>query len=105
VHEEIAPRNGVHRPWTKWQYTRWIQIYGVGHRKKITRRSWDVIPMPDIVIERVNILGADQPELYSHERLFLLDEDDPPQDDVSKTPNGRNKQTAAHQHEKEANKV
>jgi hypothetical protein len=30
--------------------------------KKITRRSWDVIPMPDTVIARVNALGNDQPE-------------------------------------------
>ena len=30
--------------------------------KKITRRSWDVIPMPDTVITRVNALGSDQPE-------------------------------------------
>ena len=32
----------------------------VGH--KIIRRSWDVIPMPDTVIARVNALGHDQPE-------------------------------------------
>jgi hypothetical protein len=31
-------------------------------RKKITRRSWDVIPMPDMVIACVNALGTDQPE-------------------------------------------
>ncbi len=30
--------------------------------KKITCRSWDVIPMPDMVIARVNALGTDQPE-------------------------------------------
>jgi hypothetical protein len=30
--------------------------------KKITRRSWDVIPMPDTVIACVNALGTDQPE-------------------------------------------
>jgi hypothetical protein len=30
--------------------------------KKITHRSWDVIPMPDTVIARVNALGTDQPE-------------------------------------------
>jgi hypothetical protein len=29
--------------------------------KKIVRRSWDVIPMPDVVIARVNTLGSDQP--------------------------------------------
>jgi hypothetical protein len=30
--------------------------------KKITRRSWDVIPMPDTVIACVNALGTDQPK-------------------------------------------
>jgi hypothetical protein len=30
--------------------------------QKIVERSWDVIPMPDNVIARVNALGADQPE-------------------------------------------
>jgi len=33
--------------------------------KKITRRSWDELPMPDIVIARVNELGKDQPELMT----------------------------------------
>jgi hypothetical protein len=28
---------------------------------KIVRRSWDVIPMPDVVIARVNALGSDRP--------------------------------------------
>ena len=31
-------------------------------RKKITCQSWDVIPMPDMVIARVNALGNDQPK-------------------------------------------
>ena len=30
--------------------------------KRIVRRSWDVIPMPDTVITRVNALDIDQPE-------------------------------------------
>jgi hypothetical protein len=30
--------------------------------KKIVRRSWDVIPMPDIMIDRINTLGRDQPQ-------------------------------------------
>ena len=30
--------------------------------KEILQRSWDVIPMPDIVITRVSALGSDQPE-------------------------------------------
>ena len=30
--------------------------------KKITRRSWDELPITDAVIDRVNLLGQDQPE-------------------------------------------
>jgi hypothetical protein len=30
--------------------------------KKIVHRSWYVIPMPDIVIDRVNAFGCDQPQ-------------------------------------------
>jgi hypothetical protein len=33
---------------------------------KIVRRSWNVIPMPDIIIARVNALGSDQP----HHMMF-----------------------------------
>jgi hypothetical protein len=32
---------------------------------KIVRRSWDVIPMRDVVINRVNELGKDQPSLMT----------------------------------------
>jgi hypothetical protein len=42
--------------------------------KKLVRRSWDVIPMPDVVINRVNELGKDQPRLMTftdrHGRLI-----------------------------------
>ena len=31
--------------------------------KKITGRSWDMILMPDTVIDSVNLLGVKQPEL------------------------------------------
>ena len=31
---------------------------------KIVRRSWDIIPMPDTVITRVNALGSDEPEQF-----------------------------------------
>jgi hypothetical protein len=33
--------------------------------KKIVRRSWDVIPMPDFVINRVNEWGKDRPRLLT----------------------------------------
>ena len=32
--------------------------------KKITRRSWDTIPMPDIVIACVNKLACNEPDQY-----------------------------------------
>jgi hypothetical protein len=42
--------------------------------KKIFRRSWDLIPMPDLVIDRVNALGRDQPQHMTftdrHRRLI-----------------------------------
>jgi hypothetical protein len=42
--------------------------------KNIVRRSWDVIPLPDVVINRVNELGKDQPRLMTftdrHGRLI-----------------------------------
>jgi hypothetical protein len=42
--------------------------------KKIVRRSWYVIPMPDVVIARVNALGSDQPRQMTftnrHRRLI-----------------------------------
>ena len=42
--------------------------------RKITRRIWDVIPIPDIVIDRVNTLGISQTEILTyidrHSRLI-----------------------------------
>jgi hypothetical protein len=37
-------------------------IMALNSGKKIVHRSWDVIPMPDLVIDRVNALGRDQPQ-------------------------------------------
>ena len=34
--------------------------------RKITRRSWDVILIPDIVINCVNTLGTGQPEILTY---------------------------------------
>jgi hypothetical protein len=42
--------------------------------KKIVHRSWDVITMPDLVIDRINALGSDQPHQMTftdrHDRLI-----------------------------------
>jgi hypothetical protein len=42
--------------------------------KKITRRSWDVIPMPDMVIAHVNALGTDKPkqQIFTNPRGRLI---------------------------------
>jgi hypothetical protein len=32
--------------------------------KRISRRTWDIIPMPQLVIDRVNQLSKDQPEQF-----------------------------------------
>jgi hypothetical protein len=37
----------------------------LNYGKKIVRRSWDVIPMPDVVINHVNELGKYQPSLMT----------------------------------------
>ena len=42
--------------------------------KKIVRRNWDLIPMPDTVIDRVKKLGGDKPNIITftdrHVRLI-----------------------------------
>jgi hypothetical protein len=38
-----------------------FKFMALNTRKKTVRRSWDVIPMPDVVIARGNALGSDQP--------------------------------------------
>ena len=42
--------------------------------EKIVRRSWDVIPMPDTVITRVNDLGSYQPEqlIFTNRRGYTI---------------------------------
>jgi hypothetical protein len=69
VHEEKLPRNSL--------ASRTLGAISLGpsgnaqggHRfftlntsKVITRRSWDVIPMPKSVVDRVNFIGKDQPQ-------------------------------------------
>jgi hypothetical protein len=38
-----------------------FKLVALNTGKKIVRRSWDAIPMPGVVIARVNALGSDQP--------------------------------------------
>jgi hypothetical protein len=39
-----------------------FEFMALNSGKKSVRRSWDVIPMPDLVIDRVNTLCRDQPQ-------------------------------------------
>ena len=68
VHEEETPRNSqIVR--TKGA----ISLVPSGHKfmalntgGKINRRSWDVIPIPDIIIDCVKFLGTGQPEMLTY---------------------------------------
>jgi hypothetical protein len=81
VHEEDNPRNshiartkGVMPLGTSGNLQGGFNFMAVNTGKKIVRRSWDVIPMPDLVIDRVNALGRDQPQQMTftdrHRRLI-----------------------------------
>ena len=69
VHEEDAPRNSQN-PRTKGAISLGpggnlqggFKLLALNIEKKIVRRSWDVIPMPDTVITCVNALGSDRLE-------------------------------------------
>ena len=69
VHEEENPRNsqaartrGAISLGPSGNLQGGYKFMALNTGKKITRRTWDVIPMPDMVIARVNVLGNDQPE-------------------------------------------
>ena len=72
VHEEEQPRNSE-IPRTRGAISLGpsgnlqgaYKFIALNTGKKITRRSWDVIPMPDTVIARVNELANDQPEQFT----------------------------------------
>jgi hypothetical protein len=69
VHEEDNPRNsqiartkGVISLGPSGNIQGGFKFMALNSGKKIVRHSWDVIPMPDLVIDRVNALGRDQPQ-------------------------------------------
>jgi hypothetical protein len=77
VHEEDAPRNSQ-LPRTKGAISLGssgnlqggFKFIALSSGKKITRRTWDAIPIPDTVIARVNALVSDQPaHLHFTDRL------------------------------------
>jgi hypothetical protein len=68
VHEEDHPRNsqlartkGAISLGPSGNLQGGFKFMALNTGKKIVHRSWDVIPMPDVVIARVNALGSDQP--------------------------------------------
>jgi hypothetical protein len=81
VHEEDTPRNsqvacnkGAISLGPSGNLQGGFKFMALNYGKKIVRRSWDVFPLPDVVINRVNELGKDQPRLMTftdrHGRLI-----------------------------------
>jgi hypothetical protein len=69
VHEEDNPRNsqisrtkGAISLGPRDNLQGGFKFMALNSGNKIVRRSWDVIPMPDLVIDRVNALCRDQPQ-------------------------------------------
>jgi hypothetical protein len=70
VHEEDTPRSsqaartgGAISLGPSGNQQGGYKLMALNTGKKITRRNWDIIPMPDLVIACVNALGNDQPKL------------------------------------------
>jgi hypothetical protein len=68
VHEEDNPRNsqiartkGAISLGPSGNLQGGFKVLALNTGKKIVHRTWDVIPMPDLVIYRVNALGSDHP--------------------------------------------
>jgi hypothetical protein len=68
VHEEDNPRNiqiartkGAIYLGPSGNLQGGFKFMALNTRNNIVHRSWGVIPMPDVVIARVNALGSDQP--------------------------------------------
>ncbi len=55
VHEEKFPCNSLVNAQGKHKF------FTLNTSRVITRWSWDVIPMPKSVVDRVNFIGRDQP--------------------------------------------
>ena len=81
IHEEEIPHS-IQAPITKGEICLGpsgnlqgrCNFMALNSGKKIFRRKWDFIPMPDTVITRINTLGVNQPKLLTftdkHGRLI-----------------------------------
>jgi hypothetical protein len=72
VHEEDTPRNsqvsrtkGVISLGQSGNIQGGFKFMALISGKKIVQHIWDVIPMPDVVINCINELGKDQPNLMT----------------------------------------
>jgi hypothetical protein len=72
VHEEDTPQNsqvartkGAISLGPSGNIQGGFKFMALNSGKKIVRCSWDLIPMPDVVINRVNELGKDQPSIMT----------------------------------------
>jgi hypothetical protein len=81
VHEEETPRNiqiartkGAISLGPSGNLQGGFKVMALNSGKNIVRHSWDVIPMPDVVIAHANALVSDQPHqmtfMDSHDRLI-----------------------------------
>jgi hypothetical protein len=80
VHEEDNPRNsqiartkGAIYLGPSGNLQGGFKFMALNSGKKIVRRSWDVIPMPDLLIDRANTLGRDQPQHMTFTDIDDLD--------------------------------
>ena len=62
MQQSSSNNQGRYFSWSHNKSTRRIQVHGSKQRKETVRRSWYLIPIPDIVIDRFNKLGGDQPK-------------------------------------------
>jgi hypothetical protein len=89
VHEEKLPRNSLASrtigaislgPSGNTQGGQ--KFFTLNTTKVITRRSWDILPMPQSVIDRVNFIGRDQPSqsVFTDRSGNVIGNDDPSYD-------------------------
>jgi hypothetical protein len=91
VHEEDTPRNSQ-LPRTQGaiclgpssNIQGGFKFMSLASGQRISRRTWDIIPMPNSVITRVNELGKDQPEqfIFTNRKGRLIGDIEPNSSDI-----------------------